>query len=58
MGLELETIRRLCEIISIQNEIIQAQSEALAMLGAETMEQEKIEAERRIEALMEETECM
>lgn len=52
MGLELETIQRLCEIISIQNEIIQAQSEALAMLGAETMVDKKLDVDRRIEALV------
>ena len=41
----------LCEIIKLQNRIIQAQAEALAQLDAETMADEIAEAEQRKEGL-------
>lgn len=42
----------LCEIIELQNRIIQAQAEALAQLDAEVMENEIAEARRRKERLL------
>lgn len=37
----LETIRELCTICEMQNNIIRAQSDALSQLGAMVMEEEK-----------------
>ena len=44
-------LEALCEIIELQNRIIQAQAEALAQLDAEVMENEIAEAEQRKEGL-------
>ena len=48
----LQTIEELCTICEMQSRIIKAQSAALAQLGAAAMEEERVEAERRLTALM------
>lgn len=47
----LQIIEELCSIVQLQVKIIQAQSNALAQLGAEVMEDEIAEAEERASRL-------
>lgn len=47
-----ETIRELCAICEAQNNIIKAQSDALAQLGAVVMEEERIAVAERYASLL------
>lgn len=47
-----ETIRELCAICEAQNNIIKAQSEALAQVGAVVMEEEKAAVAERYASLL------
>lgn len=46
------TIDKLCQLIALQNEIIQAQAAALAQLDAEIMADEIAETEKQKEMLL------
>lgn len=48
----LETIRELCTICEMQNNIIRAQSDALSQLGAMVMEEEKAAVAERYAMLV------
>lgn len=47
-----EIIRELCAICELQNNVIRAQSEALAQVGAAVVEEEKAEIAERYTSLL------